>query len=103
MGQALQLSWVVRGGIGWVVRLGLSLTLSWILTLEPERSTGVATAGICDPQWLHWFGAQAACAFSLLGSKLSPFFQIVRAMAAILRASVSRAISGWMPATSRSW
>ena len=48
-----------------------------------------------------WFSAQAACAFSFVGSKRSPFFQSVRAMAAILRASVSCAISGLMPAATR--
>src|SRR5215471_8979916 len=35
--------------------------------------------------------------FSFLGSNVSPFFQILSAMAAILRASVSRAISLRMP------
>ena len=38
--------------------------------------------------------------FSFLGSNVSPFFQIVSATAAILRASVSRAISLRMPLAS---
>lgn len=41
--------------------------------------------------------AQAACVFSCSGSKRSPFFQIVKLMAAILRARVSLAISGLIP------
>jgi len=44
--------------------------------------------------------AQAACSFRCSASNLSPFFQIFSGMAAILRASVSRAISGRMPLSS---
>ena len=79
-----------------------SLSRPRILTLEPERFSGMATAGF-HPQWLHWFRAQAACVFSLAASKLSPFFQMVRATAAILRARVRRAISGWMPLLILCW
>src|SRR5206468_8129768 len=41
--------------------------------------------------------AQAACVFSCSASKRSSFFQSVKAMAAILRAKVRRAISGLIP------
>ena len=41
--------------------------------------------------------AQAACVFSCSASKRSSFFQSVKVIAAILRASVRRAISGFMP------
>ena len=47
--------------------------------------------------------AQAACGFSFSGSKPSPFFHRVRVMAAILRASVRRAIVGFMPLASKTW
>ena len=45
--------------------------------------------------------AQAACVFSCSASKRSSFFQSVTAMAAIFRANVSRAISGFMPFSSK--
>src|SRR5579871_6252032 len=47
--------------------------------------------------------AQAVCHFSFSGSKFSPFFQTVKVMAAILRASVSRAMVGLMPLVSAAW
>src|ERR1039458_2513502 len=47
------------------------------------------------------FHAQAACVFSCSASKRSPFFQSVNVMAAILRASVRRAISGFIPLASK--
>ena len=47
------------------------------------------------------FDAQAACVFSCSTSKRSSFFQSVNVMAAILRASVRRAISGFMPLASK--
>ena len=47
------------------------------------------------------FDAQAACVFSCSASKRSYFFQGVKVMAAILRASVRRAISGFMPLASK--
>jgi hypothetical protein len=50
---------------------------------------------LADP--LSSCDAQAACGFSCSGSKRSSFFQSVKAMAAILRAKVRRAISGFMP------
>jgi integral membrane sensor domain MASE1 len=45
--------------------------------------------------------AQATCVFSCSASKRSPLFQSVKVMAAILRASVRRAISGFMPLASK--
>jgi hypothetical protein len=41
--------------------------------------------------------AQAACCFRCPASKRSPFFQTAKVIAAILRASVRRAIEGCMP------
>jgi hypothetical protein len=40
---------------------------------------------------------QAVCGFKYLASKRTPFFQMVKVIAAILRASVRRAISGLIP------
>jgi hypothetical protein len=45
-------------------------------------------------------GAQAACRFSCSGSKRCPFFQMVKTMAAILRATVRRAMVGRIPVAS---
>src|SRR5215831_2944119 len=100
--QVLQLCWVIRGGIGSLVRLLQPNLLkdTHPRTLSASRH-GDRRHGV--PLWLLRLCAQAACAFSLVRSKRSPFFQMVRAMAAILRARVSCAISGWMPARSRSW
>ncbi len=47
------------------------------------------------------FNAQAACVFSCSASKRSSFFQSVKVIAAILRASVRRAISGFIPLASK--
>ena len=44
--------------------------------------------------------AQAACGFSRSASNASPFFQTLNVIAAILRASVSRAMAGSMPLAS---
>ena len=45
--------------------------------------------------------AQAACRCKCLGSKLTPFFHIVKVIVAILRASVRRAIVGRIPFSTR--
>jgi hypothetical protein len=73
-----------------------------ILSLEPEhrrtngspprRETWETTCVLCN--------AQAACGFSCSASKRSSFFQSVKAMAAIFRAKVRRAISGFIPLAS---
>jgi hypothetical protein len=73
-----------------------------ILSLDPERrknrltSHRVSKPGAC----LVPVDAQAACDFRCSASKCSPFFQSVNVMAAILRASVRRAISGFIPLAS---
>ena len=41
--------------------------------------------------------AQAACCFRCWASKLTPFFQTNKVIAAILRARVRRAIGGFIP------
>ena len=45
--------------------------------------------------------AQAACRCNCLGSKSTPFFHIVKVIAAIFRARVSRAIAGRIPFSRR--
>jgi hypothetical protein len=108
--RGLRLSWVIRGGIGFTRRLsarGTGLQAIRMLTLEPERLTPQgATARMQDHR--RWTGrlfrdAQAACNFSFSASKSSPFFQMVKVMSAILRASVRRAMGGWMPLASAAW
>ena len=47
--------------------------------------------------------AHAAGDFNFSASNLSPFFQTLSVMAAILRARVSRAIAGAMPLANRPW
>jgi hypothetical protein len=97
----LSLFLVVRGGIGFLERLGAqstrSLTGLWILTLEPEHLQN--QQAIAENE--SWDGlstdAQAACCFKYSASKRTPFFQTIRVMAAILRARVRRAIVGFMP------
>ena len=44
---------------------------------------------------------QAACRFNGLASKLTPFFHIVKVMAAIFRARVRRAMVGRIPFSTR--
>src|SRR5579864_8351060 len=55
--RGLQLSSVIRGGIGWEWRLGTSLRLTfpWILALEPSvsRRTRLATAKEGSPKWME--------------------------------------------------
>lgn len=46
-------------------------------------------------------GAQAACCFNCCASKRAPFFQRIKVIAAILRASVRRAIDGLIPLASK--
>ena len=101
---------VIRGGIGVTQRLGATgtgrLQAIVILTLEPERlQNRLATTRQRSPEMEGLFtrDAQAACDFSFSASKLSPFFHSVSVMAAILRASVSRAIVGFIPLASAAW
>ena len=77
-----------------------------ILTLEPERlQNRLATTREDHRRWKGLFtrDAQAACDFSFSASKFSPFFHKVSVIAAILRASVRRAMVGLMPLASDRW
>jgi hypothetical protein len=77
-----------------------------ILTLEPEhlknRSTTLRGKS-AEMEKALTRDAQAACEFSLLTSKSSPFFHSVSVTAAILRASVRRTMVGLMPLASERW
>ena len=77
------------------------LTSQLRLALEPECLENPTATTREDPQ----DGAdsvgdtQAACDFRYWASKRTPFFQTCKVIAAILRASVRRAISGLIPLT----
>src|SRR5260370_39613405 len=100
----LSLFLVVRGGIGFLERLGArstrSLTALWILTLEPERLQNQPAIARNESRNGLSTDAQAACCFKCSASKQTPFFQTINVMAAILRARVRRAIVGFIPLTS---
>jgi len=77
------------------------LTGFWILTLEPERLKNQPAIARNESRDGLSPDAQAACCFRCSASKLTPFFQTIKVMAAILRARVSRAIVGFIPRASR--
>src|SRR5213593_1041925 len=82
------------------------LTTYSILSLEPECLKNPISISRVDPRgWNELFvrDAQAACVFRCSASKCAPFFQMIRVIAAILRASVSRAIEGLIPLASNAW
>src|ERR1700687_1810918 len=104
----LSLFLVVRGGIGFIERLGAqstrSLTAFWILTLEPERLENLPAIARNESRDGLSTDAQAACCFKCSASKPTPFFQTIKVMAAILRARARRAIVGFIPlATKPAW
>jgi len=68
-----------------------------ILTLEPELAEPSDYGGNDSGLVLRIRRAQAACGFRYSASKGSPFFHTCKVMAAILRANVSRASSGFIP------
>ena len=80
----------------------ICLTSRLRLALEPECLDEPTATAREDPR----DGAdsirntQAACGFRYWASKRAPFFQRCKVIAAIFRASVRRAISGWMPLAS---
>ena len=78
------------------------LTRPLLLSLEPVRLQGRhAQMKLSDVTERFSLDAQAACDFSCSGSNRAPFFQRVNVMAAILRASVSRAMEGLIPFDSK--
>ena len=67
-----------------------------ILTLEPELAAHLETRSETRPSPADR-RAQAACDFRYSASNGSPFFHTCNVMAAILRAKVSLANSGFIP------
>ena len=98
-----QLFRVVRGGLGSRVRLSARgtqcLTYQLRLALEPECLRNPANHHQERSREMERIArdTQAVCGFKYWASKRTPFFQTVKVIAAILRASVSRAISGFIP------
>jgi len=94
-GAALWLCWVVRGSIRWPMRL-LRLSRPGYLPSNPcaQLSDLERQPGRSVPWWCALY---AACSFRCSASNVSPFFHRIRAIAAILRASVSRAMAGSIP------
>src|SRR6059036_398191 len=93
--RGLLLFQAVRGGIEsvWVFGRRPRPITPRILTLDPIRSEHTdderSNLSCCRRIAQNGYVVQ----FSFLGSNVSPFFQILSTMAAILRASVKRAIS----------
>src|SRR4030081_1117637 len=98
---------VVRGGIGFTQRLGATATRAYRRLAYSPSNPSVSRTDWPPPEEDHrrWQGlftedAQAACDFSFSASKFSSFFHRVSVIAAILRASVRRAIVGFLPLAS---
>jgi hypothetical protein len=81
----------------WPALAGTQPNPARILTLEPERSEPNRLSRKGLRPGLSDLRAQAACDFRYSASNGSPFFQTCKVMAAILRAKVSRASSGFIP------
>src|SRR5450631_2822365 len=102
---------VVREGIGISQRLSANALLCAYRPLgcSPSNPSVSRTnqpppeKASAEMEGLFTGDAQAACDFSFSASKFSPFFHRVNVMAAILRASVSRAMVGLMPLASDRW
>lgn len=101
---------VIRGGIGVTRRLDATGIVSSTghchthpRTQASQEPTGHHQKRSPEMEGLFTRDAQAACDFSFLASKFSPFFHRVSVIAAILRASVRRAMVGLMPLASAAW
>ncbi len=100
---------VIRGGIELSQRLGARGTMAYRAYRYSPSTPSVARTDSSiarstpplDGKGLSTEDAQATRDFSFAASKLSPFFQMVSTTAAILRASVNRAIAGSMPLASK--
>jgi hypothetical protein len=107
--RGLQLFLVVRGGIWFIKRLAVLGAHS-----SAERGYGYSpsnqSVGRTEVMARNESGkkssrpgAQAACCLRCSASKHTPFFQMSKVMAAILRAKVRRAIDGFIPRTRPAW
>jgi hypothetical protein len=102
----LSLFRVIREGLGSSKRLCVRgtqrLTSQCRLALEPEcLSDRLTTAREIPGGEADSRDTQAVCSFRCWASNETPFFQTINVIAAILRASVSRAISGRIPLATR--
>jgi hypothetical protein len=102
----LSLFRVIREGLGSSKRLcargAQGLTSQCRLALEPECLSDRLTTALEIPgDEADFRDTQAVCGFRCWASNETPFFQTINVIAAILRASVSRAISGRIPLATR--
>src|SRR2546430_9539149 len=101
--RGLRLFSVIRGRIECQWRLGAeahdSLTWEWILTLEPSApETSLATSeAIKSPAWKIRSRDAQACSFRWAASNPPSCFHTAKVTAATLRASVRRAMAGFLP------
>jgi hypothetical protein len=103
--RGLRLFRVIQGGIELSQRLGAGSTVpTGDCHTHPRTRASRGTGRPSSLRSARGRGcsadAQAACSFSFSASKLSPFFQSVSVIAAILRASVRRAMAGFIPLAS---
>ncbi len=84
---------------------GLTAPIDTFPRTRASQEPDWPTAGVIPGEWngLSARDAQAACCFKCLASKLTPFFQTIKVIAAILRAKVRRAIEGFLPLASKAW
>ena len=81
---------------------GARSTLLILPSNRASRETDSTTSGGNSSNGrLFLRDAQAACRCNCLGSKLTPFFQMIKVMAAIFRARVRRAMLGRIPFATR--
>src|SRR5215472_17633785 len=98
--RGLMLCWVIRGGMrDYTEAAYLNTSCAYGMLGCSPSNPSVSRTESTTPRKTCWEmnglfsgDAQAACDFSFSASKFSPFFHRVSVMAAILRASVSRAI-----------
>lgn len=108
--RGLVLCWVIRGGMRDYTEAACQHGCAYgMLGCSPSNPSVSRTKSnhhqrkMLEMLELFLGVAQAACDFSFSASKFSPFFHRVSVMAAILRASVSRAMVGLMPLASDRW
>jgi hypothetical protein len=90
--------------VGWETRCPRRTVPNFTVETRSRTRVSRRTDGHRQRRSPRWSGSirdtQAACGFRYWASKHTPFFQMCKVMAAILRASVRRAISGRIPLAS---
>ena len=103
----LSLFRVIREGLGSSGRLSARGTQRLTSSVETRSRTRVSQEpdgpppGKLPGDGTDSRDTQAVCGFRCWASNETPFFQTIKVIAAILRASVSRAISGLIPLATR--